>query len=406
LFDLIVAGAGPAGLLAALSAASGGLSVCLIEKNSCPGRKLLITGSGRCNVTHTGSLDGFLTHFGKKKNFIRPCLYHFSNTDVLTFFNSRRCSVRDRGDGKVFPVSENSHDILNVLVKECETNGVHIHCGSGISEVEKTGNIFTVRIDNGRKFEASNLLLSSGGMSYPGTGSTGDGYTLAKSLGHSIVPPAPALSPVLIKEFKLADCSGISLYAAVSLYREGLKQNEFADDLLITHKGFSGPVILNNSRDMTPRDTLFVSFFPSYNRNEFQKALLSEAGLHGKRSVFKSDVLKSLPERLRRVLFDHAGLHSETMAHLEKKQRNSLLSSFLEYPALIQSKGGFNTAMVTSGGINLKEVDAKTMASRICPGLSFAGEILDVDGDTGGYNLQFAFSSAKLAADRIITDKN
>lgn len=400
-FDLIVIGAGPAGLMCAAFAAKAGLSVCILEKNPRAGMKLLLSGSGQCNLTRSGDIRDFFSHYGKGDRFVRSCLLNFTNRQLRVFFQNLGVETEDRGDGKVFPVSRRSHDILEALQNFCRKKSVSIRYKSAALSLEKS-DTFRVRTSS-ETFLSYFVLVTTGGLSYPTTGSTGDGYKMAVKLGHHPLSPYPVLTPVAVHSYPFSSCSGISFSAGMEIFHDGKKRGEHRGDLLLTHKGFSGPLILNNSRDIEKGDILKVSFPEDQNREALQKALLDESSSAGKKSLKKFLTARGLPDRFVRILMGLCGISEETLlSQLSKKKRVLLLDNLFGYAAEVKSKDGFNKAMATGGGIPRNEVHGKTMGSTLVKGLYFAGEILDIDGDTGGYNLQFAFSSGKLAADSIV----
>jgi predicted Rossmann fold flavoprotein len=400
-FDLIVVGGGPAGLFAALTAASAGMHVAVLEKNAQAGKKLLVSGSGQCNVTHAGEIRDFPLFFGKAKRFVSPSFLNFSNNQLVRFFSERSSPLEDRGDGKIFPVSRCSRDILDALLRECHLHKVRLIYKSAVKAVKNSEETF--HISAGRNYESGFFLIACGGKSYPSTGSEGDGYGLAESLGHSVIPPVPALTPVFVQNNPFTACSGISFNSTVQVFREKKKVGEYEGDLLLTHKGLSGPVILNNSRHICPGDSLKIRIPENPDRNDFQNKLLQGAAKSGKKTLKRFLTSSGIPERLVEVLLKSCGIREDTiLSQLNRKGRIQLLDSLYGFPVLVQSLGGFNMAMATAGGVSLDEVTPRSMESKIVNGLYFAGEVLDVDGDTGGYNLQFAFSSGKMAADNIV----
>jgi predicted Rossmann fold flavoprotein len=400
-YELIVIGGGPAGLFAARTAADQGMKVCLLEKKERPGKKLLLSGSGQCNLTHAGDIREFPNHYGPGKRFVRPCLLHFTNLQLMRFFEEQGVGTHDRGDGKVFPLSGQSRDVLGALEGACRKSGVRICCKTEPVEIDGR-NGFSVRSGD-QVYTSPYLLIATGGLSYPSTGSTGDGYFFAESLGHRIISPYPVLTPVDIRSYALDSLSGLSFSSRIILRKKGKKTGDFQGDLLFTHKGFSGPVILNNSREMEDGDELRVSFLPEETRQSFEELLLNETGKQGKKTVKRFLLSIGIPERFASFLLHSCAVSKDTvLSQLRKEARRSLTDLLLSYPAEIQSKGGFNKAMATGGGIPRDEVNPKTMESNVVESLHFAGEVLDIDGDTGGYNLQFAFSSGKMAADHIV----
>jgi len=398
-YDLIIIGGGPAGLFAAARTGAGGARVLVLEKMAEPGRKLLITGSGQCNLTHAGDIPGFFGHYGKGGSFLKPALRHFTNTDLVSSFTALGVPLKSGEDEKIFPVSRKAQDILDALLADCRKNGVVLRCGEAVRGVERSGDGFCVTTAAG-EYRSTFLLIATGGASYPSTGSAGDGYTFARALGHTIAATAPALTPVTIRDYPFSDLAGISLQnCTVSLFREGKKVDGFCGDLLLTHNGLSGPVILNASRFILPGDEVRVSYLPEEQRDDLVQALTG----CGATRVNTALSTFHLPERLQKRLVDRAGIPPEaTCAHLTRASRNRLVQVFTGHQMTVEALGGYRIAMVTRGGVALEEVNGKTMGSRIADGLFFAGEVLDIDGDTGGYNLQAAFSTAALAADAVL----
>lgn len=396
-YDTIVIGAGPAGLACAIPAAAGG-SVLLLEKNPEPGRKLLLSGSGRCNITHEGEIREFLTRYGEHGAFLKPALLNYSNRQLVAFFESRGLPLAAEPEGKIFPVSQRAADVLAVLLAEVRNAGVEIACSEPVVQVAREDGLFTVTTRAGI-CRSRSLVVTTGGKSYPGTGSTGDGYGFARALGHTIVPPRPALTPVFVAGYPFSGLSGISFPGArLSLFRDGKKAGEHEGDLLLTHRGFSGPGILDFSRSLEPGDTLRVAFLPKEESARFPETFLRAVQESGPRRVRAVLAAWPLPERFVVQVLALCDIPPDTTcAHLTAQARKRLTGFLTACPFTITGLGGFGEAMVTRGGVALPEIDPKTMASRLADGLYFAGEVLDIDGDTGGFNLQAAFSTGVLA---------
>jgi predicted Rossmann fold flavoprotein len=398
-FNTIVIGAGPAGLFCAANAVSSSGSVLLLEKNASCGKKLLITGSGMCNITHAGSISEFFTRYGDHGSFVRPALRSFTNDDLTTFFSSRGQPLVTAEGEKVFPESYRSADILSILLNECTKNNVDIHYNEPVLHARQDDGSFVVTTGE-RSYRASHLVIATGGASYPSTGSTGDGYRLAAELGHTVTCIAPALTGLIPVRYPFADLAGISFEESrVSVHRSGKKIKEQSGDLLFTHKGLSGPVILDVSRYIEPGDELKISFLAGFNDDSINKDLIEKIAANGSRKVRTVLHEYALPARFLRRIIEMLEIPADlTCAHLSKKDRAALMTLMTAFPVTVRSLCGFEEAMVTRGGVSLDEIDNKTMESRIVPRLFCIGEVLDIDGDTGGYNLQFAFSSAFLAA--------
>jgi predicted Rossmann fold flavoprotein len=402
-FNTLIIGAGPAGLFTAIHLNTGPVNI--LERNELPGRKLMIAGSGRCNITHAGDISAFFTHYGENSRFLRTALYEFTNDDLVDFFAGRGLhSITDK-NGKVFPYSEKSSDVLNVLLAECRARKVRIQSGDKVMDVHNKGGTFIVKTTSSI-YKSKQLVIATGGLSYPSTGSTGDGYSFAKELGHTIVTPKPSLSPVFIRSYSMKELAGVSLQnKTICLYRENKKIEEHSGDIGFTHHGLTGPGILDFSRFMNENDELRINFL-DIKPESFRQLVIEASEKTGKMAVLTFLRSFEIPRSLVKIILDELKIsHELAMARLEKEQRVKLIRAFCEYPFVIESVGGFKMAMVTHGGISIKEVSPKTMESRLVPGLYFAGEVLDIDGDTGGYNLQAAFSSGYLVAKSINESK-
>lgn len=398
-FDIIIIGAGPAGLFASIHCKKG--KVLLIEKKPSAGRKLLIAGQGRCNLTHEGPISAFLGKYGNASKFLKNALYGFDNNKLVDFFHNHGLGTVADKNGKLFPETERSADVLKLLLYASSKAGARLLTDEEVLKVEKNGDIFQVRTINSA-YTSRFLMVSTGGLSYPATGSSGDGYKFAADLGHSIEPQVPALSPVFIRDFAMSELAGVSLVQRnISIYRQNKKIAEHRGDIGITHKGLSGPGILDFSRQMQAGDVLKINMIDA-NADEFRNSVIAQSAQSGKQEI--QTFLKSfeLPKSLLRFLLDELQINpSMPLAMLTREKRIQLIALLCEYPFLIERVGGYNMAMATHGGVKLSEVSPKTMESKLVPDLYFAGEVLDIDGDTGGYNLQAAFSTAYLAANSM-----
>ncbi|MGB4438128.1 MAG: NAD(P)/FAD-dependent oxidoreductase [Sedimentibacter sp.] len=404
-YDVIVIGAGAAGLFSALSIKN--KKVLLLEKNLSPGKKLLLSGAGQCNYTNNCSTSDFLKKYGDKGRFVKTALYNFTNKHAMEFFQNDGVISTIREDNKVFPNSFIASDILDVLVKCCKENKTEIIYNEAAEKIsfDEKSKLFFVKTS--KNFYASEkLIITSGGKSYANTGSTGDGYVFAKSMGHKITEPKQALAPVYVENYKFKNLSGISFEnIRITLWRNNKKINEFAGDLLLTHVNISGPVILNNSRYIEKGDILKINFTQFSNAEEFRKYFENTIINSGKLNV--KTVLKQLdvPKRFIDRIMELANVEDDKIcSQLDKNSRKKLTEFLSDHSVKVEKLGDFNIAMVTKGGISTDEINSKTMESKIVPGLYFAGEVIDYDGDTGGFNIQAAFSTGKLAADSINKD--
>ncbi|WP_313339088.1 NAD(P)/FAD-dependent oxidoreductase [Sedimentibacter sp.] len=401
IYDVIIIGAGAAGLFSALSIKN--KKVLLIEKNAAPGQKLLISGAGQCNYTNNCNLDELLKRYGNRGRFLKSALFNFSNTAAIEFFNRHGVKSFIREDEKVFPESLKADDILNILISCCKKNGVKFIYDSPVEKIMYHEDKFFIVKTTNSSFAGSNVIIATGGMSYPNTGSTGDGYKLAQCIGHKIEKPTESLTPVYTDNYDFKDIPGISFKnISVTLWRNNKKINEFRGDLLFTHVNISGPVILNNSRYIEKGDILRINFTTFKNSEEFKNDFEDLILASGKMNI--KTVLKkyNLPKRFIGKVMKLTNVDEEMIcSQLDKNKRKKLIELISNYPFKVEKLGGFHVAMVTKGGISTEEINPKTMESKIIPHLYFAGEVIDYDGDTGGFNIQAAFSTGRLAADSI-----
>jgi predicted Rossmann fold flavoprotein len=401
-YDVVVIGAGPAGLFCAMHAASSKNRVLLLEKNPDPGKKLLLSGSGQCNITHRGEMRDFLARYGNHGKFLKPALFEFTNTDLIAFFDERGLPMVTEDNGKVFPKTLRSDDVLATLLVECRKRGIILRCPEEVTGISRTSDGFEITT-KARVYHAPVLVIATGGASYPKSGSTGDGYRFAESMGQPVTEIGPALTPLLIQNFPFASLPGMSFpQMHFSVWRAKKKISDYTGDVLFTHLGVSGPGILDASREIRTDDEIRLSFVGTLKREEFAVDL--KRRIQESRDWQIGTILAAypIPERLNRKLLALSGIPEDLKGnHFSAEQRSHLITNCTEFPLTVTAPGGFSVAMVTRGGVALENVDPKTMESTIIPNLYFAGEVLDIDGDTGGYNLQAAFSTGFLAGQSI-----
>ncbi|MFW6001608.1 MAG: NAD(P)/FAD-dependent oxidoreductase [Halanaerobium sp.] len=401
--DLIIAGAGPAGLFAAVQAAENNENkkILILEKNSSAGKKLLISGSGQCNLTHAGEIADFFDHYGDNYNFLMGPLYSFDNQQLMQFFKNRGIEFREARGGKIFPQSNQASDILNVLLEESKNRGVKIIYNTAVEKVEHKDGLFEVKCAD-KMYKSKYFLLAAGGKSFPKTGSTGDGFKIAGDLGHNIIKPRPALAPVVIKNYQFKMLSGISLRnKRISLWRKDNLIKSWNDDLLLTHRGLSGPGIINYSRYMKKGDIIKIKLL-KYDKQELEDNLIKRIEREGRLNLLNLLIKYPLAQRLIEKLLEIADIDgSQNAAHLRKEQRKEIVELFSSLEFKIKDLADFNQSMVTKGGIDLSQINPQTMESKIIDNFFAAGEVLDIDGDTGGYNLQAAFSTAFAAGNEL-----
>ncbi|HKL57221.1 MAG TPA: NAD(P)/FAD-dependent oxidoreductase [Sphaerochaeta sp.] len=407
MYDVIIIGAGAAGLF--LSANIVGKKVLLLESSPRVGKKILITGGGMCNLTNTQDTSSFLKHFGStaQANFLKPSLSNFTTTDTRHWFESHGLPLTIRDDGKVFPSCMRATSVVDLLEDRAVQNGVASRVNEKVItlEREEQSDSFLVGTESGH-YQGRSVVLTTGGMSYPTTGSDGSGFALAKMLGHTIVSPSPALVAVSVADYPYTPIAGNSIRdSLVEFFHKDEKKryNQATGDLLFTHDGLSGPVILNNSRDIRKGDLIKASLLPCSNKEEERKVLLELFSRNPKKQLYTLLKSEGIIAHLAQHLLQSLSLTTQdTCANLSKEKRNTLIDLLLAHPFTVSSKKGFNSAMVTSGGVSLTEVDRRTMGSKLQKNLYFCGEVLDFDGDSGGYNLQAAFSTALLACKALV----
>ena len=398
--EVLVVGAGAAGLYAAICAARAGRRVVLLEKNLRPGLKILISGGGRCNLTTTRSGPDLEAQYGRTRGrWLRHALRAFPPSALVALVRDAGVPVQEEDLDKIFPVSGRAADVLQALLALAEEAGVELVTGAPMLDLQRDGAGFLV--DSGStSWAADRVILATGGLSYPKTGTTGDGYRVCQELGHRLVDPRPALAPLLVEEPWVRDLAGVTLVDVVLTLRDGQGQVVCRRQrpVLFTHKGLSGPGAMDLAGDVEQGEGacwVELDFAPGQTREQLDKELQDLGRSHGRRSVGQS-LPRSIPERLRRTLVGAAGADGP-VAELAKGRRRELVERIKRSRVPVARSLGFAHAEVTRGGICLQEVDARSMASRIVPGLFLCGEILDVDGPIGGFNFQAAFATGRLA---------
>jgi len=357
-FSIIVIGGGPAGLFCAANIGVPDGKILVLEKKQFCGRKLLITGSGQCNLTHEGEIRTFLSHYGDNGQFLKPSLMNFTNRDLVTFFTERGLLVETEPGGKIFPTSRKATDILDLLLKECSARSVIVHNNEPVSDIHKTERGFRILTDSG-EYQSDMVVIATGGMTYPVTGSTGDGFRFSENLGHPVTDTGPALTSVNIKDNPFSDLSGISFAdLSISIFRNGKKVRQHIGDLLFTHTGLSGPGILDFSRFIRAGDTLKISFLPGVDPQNVKETLIERIAAAGNRQVKTVLAGYYLPERVTRRLLEIAGIDQDlTGAHLSKKDRTTLIDLLTACPVEVSKLGGADEAMVTRGGASITDIN-------------------------------------------------
>ena len=402
-YNTIIIGAGPAGLFAAQAIGKNKKTVLVLERNHKAGRKLLVSGAGQCNFTHAGEVSDLLPHYHEKSKFLKKALMTYDNKKVMRFFESAGVPYQTMPNGKVFPKSMKSDDILNVLLRACQKYQVEIKYGQLCKEISLYDGIFTVETADGKRYFSDHVVIATGGQSYSQLGSDGSGYALAKYFKHEIIEPRPALTDVRLARSPYKEIAGVSVQdIGLTIWRDQKKVMDYIGDLLFTHKGISGPAIINSSRWMQKGDLLTVNFLYPRTYEEVRKALGETLAHRGKEEIQTYLKQFNLPRNLMMLLCEQIALNVHTpCAQVSRESREALVKMLTRCPFEIHELGGFHIAMVTTGGVHTKQVNPTTMESRKQKGLYFIGEVLDVDGETGGYNIQAAFSTGYLCAQHI-----
>lgn len=404
-YDVIVIGGGPAGMMAAGKAAEKAGRVLLLEKNKNLGAKLLITGKGRCNLTNAEpDLKEFSKKFGKKGRFLLPALYNFGPKEIMRFMESRGVPVKIERGMRVFPQSDRAQDVLSALTSYLKDKSVKIETEAPVKNIIfENKNIHGVALFDNTKIQADKYIVSTGGMAHPETGSSGDAYPWLRKMGHKIVEPRPVLTPVLVKEKWVKRLEGLSLKnVRIDVYQNRKKRFSDFGEALFTDNGLTGPIVINMSKEigkLLGRDDvrLKIDFKPALGFEKLDKRIQGDFKKSA-RKMFKNSMNALLPSKLIPVIVHLSGINPEKRVNkATKKERATLLHLLKELTFRVSGVGGFERAMITAGGVDLREVDPQTMRSKIIDNLYFAGEVLDIDGPTGGYNLQVCWSTGVLA---------
>jgi len=403
-YDVIVIGAGAAGMLAAGTASESGAKVLLLEKMKMAGRKLRITGKGRCNLTNVATMTDFLKQVGKNARFLRPAFSNFFSEDLIEFFKQLGVQTITERGGRVFPESEDAVQIAEALTNWLKKSGVKVLYETPVEKlVVENGEIKGVSTKQS-DYYAKSVIVATGGVSYPATGSTGDGYKFAKAFGHSIIPIRPALVPLETKGDIAERLMGVSLKNVnVSVWFDGKKQGEEFGEMLFTHFGLSGPVILTLSRQFiadiqqNKKLTISIDLKPALDDNKLDARLLRDLNEHGKQKI-QTFLRGLLPSKMLPICSELVQISEEKLCNQVTAEERKRLRIWLKnFKFEISGHRSFNEAIITSGGVEVGEVNPKTMESKLVKNLYFAGEVLDLDANTGGYNLQIAFSTGRLA---------
>ncbi len=404
IFDVIVVGAGPAGLLAAGSASTAGKRVLILEKMRQEGRKLLITGKGRCNITNDAEVGEFIKHVHPNGHFLRPAFGQFFSKEILDLLHKYGVETSLERGGRYFPSSNRSADVLSALLKWVRELNVEIRCGHRVEKLLVENQIIQGVQANGQKIRALKVILATGGKSYPATGSNGEGYELARSVGHTITAPRPALVPLETEGDIARQLQGLTLKnVQATVWVNDKKREEEFGEILFTHFGLSGPIILTLSRlvvnelHQKNKVELAIDLKAALDEQKLDARLLRDLNESGKKKI--GNLFRNwLPASMIPVFFQLLGIDQEKEGHqLTSKERKKIRNLMKDFRFRITNHRSFKEAIITAGGISTGQIFSKTMESKLVSGLHFAGEMIDLDADTGGYNLQIAYSTGWLA---------
>jgi hypothetical protein len=403
--QIAVIGGGPSGIMAAVRAAQMKKDVILLERNKSVGRKILITGKGRCNLTNQTELRAFISHFGNNGAFLYQAFARFFIEDLLKFLNALGIeTVVERG-GRVFPVSSDADEVTDRLTAWAVAQGVEVRTRSAVKEILiREGTVQGVLLEDGTELPACAVILAAGGASYTGTGSSGDGFRMAEQAGHTIVPIRPALVPLKTAGDAAARMQGLSLKnVRATIFLNEKKSTAAFGEMLFTHFGLSGPIILTLSGQVVDalrignKVVISIDLKPALDENKLDARLLRELDTHGKQ--FFATMLKNLlPQKMIPICVEQTGIAEEKLCNqITARERSTLLHWLKDFRFSVSGSLPLEAAIITAGGVALHEVDPRTMQSKLVSGFFFAGEVLDLNADTGGYNLQAAFSTGWLA---------
>ena len=417
-------------MFAAYFAAKNGHKVTLLEQNEKLGKKLYITGKGRCNITNASDMEDLFANVCSNEKFLYSAFYSYTNDQVIDFFESYGLRTKVERGNRVFPVSDHSSDVIATLAKALKDVGVEVKLftkvakliteeykdenGESVIAEKKTGilkQVITgVVLENGTPLRADAVIIATGGISYPSTGATGDGYRFAEGLKHKIVEPSPSLVPFEVQESWVTEMQGLALKnVAITIEREGKKLYTDFGEMLFTHFGVSGPMILSASASIKPayfKDfehdlKLTIDLKPALDKEQLDKRILKDFE-EAKNKQYKNSIQKLLPSKMIPIIIELSGIDPDKKVNeITKEERMKLVNLLKALPITIIGLRGWNEAIITKGGVSVKQVNPSTMESKLVNGLYFAGELLDLDAMTGGYNLQIAWSTGYLAGNSI-----
>lgn len=408
---VLVIGGGAAGMMAAVFAARGGREVHVFEKNEKLGKKLFITGKGRCNITNAGDMDTLFSSVISNPKFLYSAFYGFTNEQTIAFFEELGVPVKIERGNRVFPVSDHSSDVIGALSREMNRLGVEVHLHAEVEKIltdrEDPERIRGIRLKNGKEVAGDACIVATGGVSYPSTGSTGDGLRFAEELGLKVTELFPALVPMEAKEWYAKELQGLSLRNVTAAIYDGKKKlyEEFGE-MLFTHYGVSGPIIISASSSVGKKLKekelrLCIDLKPALSQEQLDQRILRDFE-ENRNKQFKNSVDRLFPAKLKPIMIELSGISAEKKVNeISKEERIRFVKLIKEFPMTLTGLRSYKEAIITKGGVSVKEIDPGTMESKKIKGLYFIGEVLDLDALTGGFNLQIAWSTAAAAGNAV-----
>ena len=401
--NVIVIGGGPAGMLAAISASEQGNKVIILEKMNSLGKKLCITGKGRCNITSSLPIDEFIKNIPGNGRFLYSAFQNFTNQDILNLLNKQGLKTKEERGNRIFPITDRASDVLDALIAKLKNQNVKIITNTRVQDIIVENNQIKGVIANNKKYEADKVILATGGASYPTTGSNGDGYELAKKVGHTVTEIKPSLVALTAKTASQEICKklqGLSLKnVGIKIIKDNKEIYEDFGEMLFTHFGVSGPTVLSASAHLVRTDLknvkMIIDLKPALSEEKLEERILRDF-MEEKNKEFKNSLDKLLPKKMIPVIVEIMNLNKK-VNEIKKEERKKLVKLLKNFEIEIENFRPVEEAIVTAGGINIKEINPKTMESKLVKGLYFAGEIIDVDAYTGGFNLQIAYSTGYTA---------
>ena len=405
---VVVVGGGAAGMMAAIRAAERGFSVLLLEQNEKLGKKIYITGKGRCNLTNACETEELFQNVLRNPKFLYSAFYTFSNWQTMEFFRENGLNIKTERGNRVFPVSDHASDVIRILQKKLKKEKVNVQLCQKVQEIlQNEGRVSGVRMESGNVIKADHVIIATGGCSYRSTGSTGDGYRFARDLGHRVEKQIPSLVPFVAAEDWVKELTGLSLRnITVTIKKDKKLLYEDFGELLFTHFGVSGPLILsassivNDYAEKMPLD-LYIDLKPALEFVQLDKRLLRDFEENSNKA-FKNALHKLFPSSLIPIMVAKSGIDGEKKVNeITKEERSAFASLIKALPITLTGFRNFNEAIITRGGVSVREINPSTMESKLVQGLYFAGEVLDLDALTGGFNLQIAWSTGYLAGNSL-----